>query len=84
MKSNRARGVCLEELEGRPNVVKATFLPRRTPVHDADRWIWDLHWMVDGIGESDYMALVEYDALVASRRFHVGEFRLEAMCVTSP
>ena len=51
MRGSQGGGVCLEELEGSANVVKATSAAHRTSVHDAERWFCELDGMVDGIRE---------------------------------
>ena len=49
-------------------MVKATSATHRTPIHDAERWLCDLDWMVDGEVRDTTTALVVYGALIGPRR----------------
>ena len=67
-RGNQGGGACLEELERRSNVVKATSTAHRTLVHDAARWHCELDgWMTAFVRETA-MALVEDSGLLGSRQ----------------
>ena len=50
-RDNQGRSARPQELERSANVVKATSAAHRTQVHDADRWFYELDWMIDGVRE---------------------------------
>ena len=70
-------GACLDELEGSANVVKATSVAHRTPVHDAARWFCEFDGGFTASVSNTTMALVEDGEVLGPSQLDMGNSGLE-------